>query len=235
MSDPSHRASKTISLSKFTYEPVPSGHEGTPVPLAPAQTIIPTNIHLDLVRDGKIADPHIGLNERDIQWVHDRDWLYKTEFEVEKDWKDDVVAGKAVMELVFEGLDTFSTIKVNGKILKKSDFIKSPLVVSEVADRIRTDNMFLEYRIRLKPSILKTGDGAKNILEIIFESPMRVGNKLMKDNGGERVTWNGHYCRNFVRKAQYHFVCLYFLPDTVTFTNVNYCPQGMGLGTIFGN
>lgn len=67
--------------------------------------------------------------------------------------------------------------------------------------------MFLEYSIPLDPAILKSDQGAENELEILFESPMRVGNKVMEDNGGERVTWNGHYCRNFVRKAQYHFVC----------------------------
>jgi len=68
--------------------------------------------------------------------------------------------------------------------------------------------MFLAYRIPLQPAVLNFD---KNELEIVFESPMRVGNKIMEDNGGESVTWNGNYCRNFLRKAQYHFVCVQFL------------------------
>lgn len=145
-------------------------------------------MHLDLIKSGLISDPHTGVNERDVQWVHDRDWSYKTHFEVEEGWRDDVFAGRAIMELVCEGLDTFGVIRINSQEIK------------------RTNNMFLAYEIPLQPAVLNSDMKAKNESEIVFENPTRVGSKTMEANGGESVTWNGHYCRNFLRKEQYHFV-----------------------------
>lgn len=110
------RAAKSIALTRFTFQSHPdSDFDNHPVPVVPAKTVIPTNVHLDLIKIGLISDPHIGVNERDVQWVHDRDWSYKTQFEVEESWRDDIFAGRAMMELVCEGLDTFGVIKINNQ------------------------------------------------------------------------------------------------------------------------
>lgn len=77
-------------------------------------------IHTDLLNNGEIPDPFIDRNEKDLQWIGEEDWEYKTTFKV--------ASGKK-HELVFEGLDTFATIYVNDKQV------------------LTTDNMFRTYTL----------------------------------------------------------------------------------------
>lgn len=102
------------------------------------------------------------------------------------------------MCLVFEGLDTFATVFLDGvKILE-------------------SDNMFLSHRVDVtdiihdKRLIRRPTDPM--VLTIDFESALKKGDEIMAKNGGERATWNGHLSRVFVRKAQYHYVPLPSLP-----------------------
>ena len=113
-----NRRTRTIPLTNFTFQS-PSGksEDGSTlpaVPLVPTETSVPTNIHLDLQRTGHIRDPHIGMNEKNVQWIHDRDWVYQTTFQVEEEWREDIIVGKATMEIIFEGLDTFGIVFLNG-------------------------------------------------------------------------------------------------------------------------
>ena len=77
-------------------------------------------IHTDLLNNGEIPDPFIDRNEKDLQWIGEEDWEYKTTFKVDSNKKH---------ELVFEGLDTFATIYVNDKQV------------------LTTDNMFRTYTL----------------------------------------------------------------------------------------
>ena len=43
---------------------------------------VPGTAHTDLMTHGLIPDPFFGLNELDVQWVGETDWLYKLEFEM---------------------------------------------------------------------------------------------------------------------------------------------------------
>ena len=65
----------------------------------PAQ--VPGVVHTDLLRQGLIDDPYIGLNERKVQWVDKEDWVYETTFCVDKAILDD-----DHIDLCFDGLDT---------------------------------------------------------------------------------------------------------------------------------
>jgi len=159
----------------------------TGVPLAPGSTEttklspvpIPTNIHIDLQSARIIPDPHAGTNERDIQWVHERAWEFETEFFLTLP----SLAGRKA-ELVFEGLDTFATVRLNGKEI------------------LECENMFLEHRVDITDTVLLMGK--QNSLTIVFHSAMQRGAVLM-EKYGQRVCWNGHYNRPYVRKAQYHY------------------------------
>jgi beta-mannosidase len=142
---------------------------------------IPTNIHLDLQRAGIITDPHLGTAERDCQWVHERAWRMTTEFYVTLA----SLAPKRRACLVLEGLDTFATVRVNGtKVLKSS-------------------NMFLSHRVDITDRVNLMGK--QNVVEIVFESAMETGRRLLRRHCGPRACWNGHSERVFIRKAQYHF------------------------------
>ncbi len=104
---------------------------------------VPGCIHADLLRHGVIADPFLDTNELDVQWVGETDWTYRCAFdasprEVERDR----------IELVFHGLDTLTSVDLNGQHL---------------AD---TENMHRTYRFDVR-HLIQPG---VNELTIVFRS-----------------------------------------------------------------
>ncbi|KAH7108023.1 galactose-binding domain-like protein [Auriculariales sp. MPI-PUGE-AT-0066] len=84
---------------------------------------IPTTVHVELLRQKKIPDPFFGLAEWDVQWVGEADWIFKASF--------DVTAAELAdpnVDLLFDGLDTFCTIKLNNTKILKTDnqFVPEP-------------------------------------------------------------------------------------------------------------
>ncbi|MCU7615968.1 glycoside hydrolase family 2 protein [Chryseobacterium sp. PBS4-4] len=135
---------------------------------------VPGTVHLDLMDHKIISDPYKDENEKKVQWVENEDWDYQTVFKV-----SDKELENQNADLVFHGLDTFSEIYLNGKLLKK------------------TDNMFRTWKIPVKND-LKVGD---NTLQIKFKSSVNVGKEL-----AEKVPFTmPESPRSFVRKAQYQF------------------------------
>lgn len=135
---------------------------------------VPGTVHLDLMNNKIIPDPYKDENEKKVQWVENDDWEYQTNFKISpQEIKNNNI------ELVFNGLDTFSEIYLNGKLLKK------------------TDNMFRKWQIPVK-EYLKTGD---NVLQVRFKSAVNTGKELAK-----AVPFTmPESPRSFVRKAQYQF------------------------------
>lgn len=135
---------------------------------------VPGTVHLDLISNKIIPDPFKDENEKKVQWVENEDWNYQMAFIVSsQELKNDNI------DLVFNGLDTFSEIYLNGKLLKK------------------TDNMFRKWEIPVK-QYLKTG---KNTVRITFKSAVNTGKELAK-----KVPFTmPESPRSFVRKAQYQF------------------------------
>ncbi len=94
---------------------------------------VPGCIHTDLLRHGLIKNPNWGSNERELQWIEERNWKYAVTFQVGPDFLE-----HNELDMVADGLDTLATVFVNGE---------------EVA---RTKNMFIGYRWPVKP-LLKEG------------------------------------------------------------------------------
>jgi beta-mannosidase len=138
----------------------------------------PTVIHLDLLHHGLIPEPSQDRNSELIQWVGEAHWLYTTTFDVKGDPTD-----YAKHILVFEGLDTYAHINLNGQ---------------RIADAA---NMFLEYRVDVG-HLLKSKD---NKLEIVFDPAILVGRALEKKQGFKNLFWNGDSSRMNVRKIGCHF------------------------------
>ncbi|MDW9381745.1 beta-mannosidase [Chryseobacterium sp. JV558] len=135
---------------------------------------VPGTVHLDLMDNKIIPDPFKDENEKKVQWIENEDWDYQTQFTVSsQELKNDNI------DLIFNGLDTFSEIYLNGKLLKK------------------TDNMFRKWNIPVK-KYLKPGN---NALQIKFQSAVNTGKELAK-----KVPFTmPESPRSFVRKAQYQF------------------------------
>ncbi|HXQ79951.1 MAG TPA: glycoside hydrolase family 2 protein [Opitutaceae bacterium] len=107
---------------------------------------VPGCVHTDLRREKRIPDPFWGTNEAGVQWIEERDWEYATAFEVGPD-----LLGEEVIELAADGLDTVATVRLNGRVVA------------------RTENMFIGYRWDVK-ALLRPG---RNTLAVRFDSAVR--------------------------------------------------------------
>jgi len=138
----------------------------------PAQ--VPGSAHGALLAAGRIPDPFHAMNEAQVAWVADRTWAWRLRFDV-----DDLATHE---ELVFEGLDTYCRVWLNGVLLLDSD------------------NMFVPRRVEVG-ALLKHG---ANELVLRFD-PARARAREIEAVFGKRQLWNGDSARVYARKAQYHF------------------------------
>jgi beta-mannosidase len=157
----------------------PAQHVPAPTAWLPAH--VPGCVHTDLLQAGLIPDPFWGQNERDLQWIGERDWEYQTHFTGD-------AAGLAHerVELVFEGLDTYASVSLNGQRI------------------LSADNMYRQWRVSVKPW-LRAG---QNTLSIHFRSPLREGKAALQRLGYALPASNDvgdPPLSMFTRKAPYHF------------------------------
>lgn len=103
---------------------------------------VPGDVHSTLLEHKIIDNPFFGHNDQKCQWVEDKVWWYRKKFNYDKDLADD-----ERLLLVFEGLDTFATVYLNG--LKIGN----------------TDNMFISHHFDVGRDLL---DG-ENVLAVKFE------------------------------------------------------------------
>lgn len=152
---------------------LPAGHGGV---LRWMDASVPGTVHTDLMSAGAIPDPFYRMQENDVQWVDGIAWEYRREFTVPPEFLEE-----DAIDLACGGLDTFATIRCNGRI------------VGTTAD------MFVEHRFPVRASLRE----GKNVLSILFESPVVRAKELEKENGRLGVALDPH--RVYARKAQYSF------------------------------
>ncbi len=104
---------------------------------------VPGSNFTDLLMNGMIPEPFTGDNETRLQWVHKKDWVYKTSFTLEKH-----ILAKENIALVFKGLDTYADVILNDSLV------------------LEANNMFREWEIDVKEMLKK-----ENMLKIYFHSP----------------------------------------------------------------
>ncbi|MDP8289338.1 MAG: hypothetical protein RAP03_21915, partial [Candidatus Electryonea clarkiae] len=143
----------------------------------PAQ--VPGCVHLDLLRHNLMPDPFFGLNEKDVAWIAECDWEYKCNFSLPTEPVQ--TDGQIRKQFVFEGLDTFAEIQIDGKVLGDSA------------------NMFVPHRFEL-PENLAEGE---HELRIVFRSPVNEVEHLTKMRGRVPDAFGGN--RGWARKAGYSF------------------------------
>ena len=130
------------------------------------------------------------MNEQDVQWVGEERWSYRCSFAHPRPSSH---SSCQRIHLVFEGLDTFATVRLNGKIILESD------------------NMFLAHRIDVTGAVVKSRDdelleNKTNDLQIDFDSASQRGRALVKAHPEHRFAGTlGGNERMAVRKAQYHW------------------------------
>lgn len=140
--------------------------------IIPAQ--VPGDITIDLYKAGIVKNPYFGDNQKENDWIPRRDFTYVTTIEA-----DEALLKNESVELVFNGIDVYSDIYLNGKLLGS------------------TDNMFLQFRYDIKEH-LQLG---KNDLRVEMHSTLNKMDTF--DTTGYFSIFNE--ARIFVRKAQCHF------------------------------
>ncbi len=136
---------------------------------------VPGTVHTDLLANKLIPDPFYRDNETKLQWIDRADWEYKTVFNVDK-----ITFAKKHIELIFDGLDTYAAVYLNGKLI------------------LQADNMFRGWTVDVKPFLKKV----KNELLIKFYSAQNKVDSIAKSKLPLVLPDNN---RVYVRKAQFQF------------------------------
>jgi len=150
---------------------------------------VPGTVHTDLMANGLIEDPFYRLNERKVQWVDKKDWVYQCSFEISPEEFE-----RQHHELRFEGLDTYASVYINDIRV------------------LQTNNMHRTYTVDVKEHLLE----GTNTLRILLESPIKKGVELYdaldykipvsaNDQAETGEVPGGKRVNVFTRKAAYHY------------------------------
>jgi len=164
------------SSAQASFVTISSGwkfHEQDEARWYPAK--VPGEVHTDLLANKLIPDPFYRDNEKKLQWIEKENYEYKTSFAVPA-----AVLNRKNIELVFDGLDTYATVYLNGQLI------------------LTADNMFRQWKVDVKKIVKPTG----NTLVILFRSAQNIVDSLAKNDLPFVIPDNP---RCYVRKAQYHF------------------------------
>lgn len=106
----------------------------------------PGDTYRALIAAGRLADPYVARNEAAAAWVRDREWW----------WHARIGIAPASGELVFDGLDTFADIFLDGQLLGSADnmFRSWRFDLTEIAPGPH------DLAVRFHPTARKTGDRA---------------------------------------------------------------------------
>ncbi|TAD86669.1 MAG: glycoside hydrolase family 2 protein [Bacteroidetes bacterium] len=135
---------------------------------------VPGTVHTDLLANKLIPDPFYRDNEKNLQWIDKENWDYRTSFSASAS-----ILNKKTCQLVFDGLDTYADVYLNGQLI------------------LSANNMFRQWRVDVK-QLLK----AENQLLIRFASAKNKVEEAAKLKQPFVLPDNP---RVYARKAQYHF------------------------------
>ncbi len=137
---------------------------------------VPGDVHLDLLANKLIPDPYYRDNEAKLQWIGDADWEYRTTLNVTA-----ATLGHQHLDLVFDGLDTYAEVSLNGHLV------------------LTADNMFRGWRVDAKPW-LKPG---ANELTVVFPAIAKEAQRIAYAD-----KWQGQTpaaAKSYIRKAAYEY------------------------------
>ena len=136
---------------------------------------VPGDVHQALVAAGRIEDPFYDRNELKCSWIEGREWWYRLQFQAPP---EPLQPGERY-QLVFQGLDTFATVWLNGERL------------GQHANMFREAVFDLSNKLRI---------GKQNCLALCFDPPLHH-----VDPNSIFRPWGHSAERVFMRKAQFGF------------------------------
>ena len=141
---------------------------------------VPGCVHLDLLINNQIPDPFYGTNEKDIQWISEKDWSYRLIF-----YPDSKLLIRDKIILTFHGLDTYAQVFLNNEKILESN------------------NMFHPWTSEVK-SLLHKGE---NELLVHFRSPINMVLPFLQSKDHILPADNDQIKNTspYTRKAPYHY------------------------------
>lgn len=131
--------SSCIGKNHFSYQSLNSGWNlQTDTLSIDLQVDIPSVVQANLYENGLIPHPYLGKVEQDLQWIPQQIWDYSLKFDVDND-----IFEKDNIDLIFNGLDTYADVWINGEKI------------------MRSDNMFVKYQKEVKNLLKKHGNELK--------------------------------------------------------------------------
>lgn len=135
---------------------------------------VPGCVHTDLLAARLIPDPYLDVNEITNDWIGRCEWVYRLNFDAASE------TGK-MQELVFDGLDTIATVRLNGE---------------EIG---RTFNQHRTYRFDVSSRL----EAGANELTVTFHSVYAYGAEMEKRYGYRPNNYPGP--GNLMRKMACNF------------------------------
>ncbi len=153
---------------------------------------VPGTVLHDMWKAGKVPDPYFELNSKSCEWVPERTWVYRKEFEAAEDLK-----GKRI-RLCFDGIDYEAEIFLNGESLG------------------RHKGMFLPWKADVGEKLLY---GKKNLLAVVLESAPReqpqVGRTSLVRTNKSRMTYWWDFCPRMIHQGIWQSVYLDVTEDAL--------------------
>ncbi|WP_329743252.1 beta-mannosidase [Dyella sp. A6] len=148
---------------------------------------VPGEVQTDLLANKLIPDPFYRDNEAKLQWIGLADWDYRTTFQVTPG-----LLRHGHLDMVFDGLDTFADVDLNGHHI------------------LAADNMFRRWRVPVR-AWLHPGDNTLTVtlhspiarlLPWLLKQPYALPGEFDSAFGDEP---KGKQTANYVRKAAYQY------------------------------
>lgn len=177
---------RTVIDSGWTFRLLPGSTQlaAHPEALPWHAARVPGTVHTDLFSNKLIPDPYVGAPEAGLQWIGLADWEYRTHFDAPR---------KAVRsDLVFEGLDTFAEVWLNGEKLLDAD------------NAFRTWHIAVQGRLRAKGNELRIvlRSPIVRLLPAVRVMPRKLAGNYPSPYGDEPPD---AMTGNFARKPGYHY------------------------------
>jgi len=159
---------------------------------------VPGEIHLDLMRAGQMPEPSVGANMPECRWPETKSWWYRTQFEAGPEF-----LGHERQELVFDGLDLYSQVFLNGRLVGEAANAFVPAVFDVKPCLVEGTN---ELMVRLTAGSELAADatpaGQEQAPQANLAADGSIPNPVPEGDPGRGRLWPG---KKWLRKPQFSY------------------------------